>query len=102
MTNPKFSLGQVVATPGCLAALEAAGQTAPEFLARHLAGDWGGLGSEDAALNEAALTDGGRLLSSYRLRTGTKVWAITEAVGDDGERVGCGNSKPPPSLPRPV
>ncbi len=36
---PLFPLGQVVATPGALAALEKAGQLAQEFLSRHAHGD---------------------------------------------------------------
>ena len=31
----KFSLGQIVATPGALGALQRAGQSVQEFLARH-------------------------------------------------------------------
>ena len=34
-----FTLGQVVATPGALAALEKTGQSPAEFLARHVQGD---------------------------------------------------------------
>ena len=34
--KPKFELGQIVATPGCLEALARAGQTPQELLARHL------------------------------------------------------------------
>ena len=52
VTNPKFQPGEVVASPGCLAALEAAGQTVQEFLIRHQSGDWGELSSADAALND--------------------------------------------------
>jgi hypothetical protein len=37
-----FSLGRIVATPGALRALEHANQSAAIFLARHVAGDWGG------------------------------------------------------------
>ena len=33
-----------------------------------------------------ALRTGSRVLSSYRLPGGEKVWIITEAVGDDGRR----------------
>lgn len=40
--KPLFPLGQVVATPGALAALENAGQAPFEFLMRHACGDWGG------------------------------------------------------------
>ena len=34
--KPLFDLGQLVATPGALAALEKAGQNAMEFLSRHV------------------------------------------------------------------
>jgi crotonobetainyl-CoA:carnitine CoA-transferase CaiB-like acyl-CoA transferase len=37
--KPLFALGQVVATPGALAALEKAGQQPGDFLARHVSGD---------------------------------------------------------------
>ena len=30
--------------------------------------------------------DGSRILSAFRLKTGVKVWVLTEAVGDDGKR----------------
>lgn len=78
--QPLFSLGQVVATPGALAALAKAGQSPPEFLARHVRGDWGELSEEDRKENEFSLELGFRLLSSYRTNAGdTKVWVITEA-----------------------
>lgn len=86
MTTPKFSLGQVVARPGALEALAAAGQTADELLARHLARDWGDLEDEDKRLNDEALLDGSRLLSAYVLTTGEKLWVITEAEDDEGRR----------------
>jgi hypothetical protein len=75
----KFSLGQVVATPGALAALADAGQTPHEFIARHATGDWGELDDDDRCENERSLRDGCRLLSAYLLRNGTKIWVITEA-----------------------
>jgi hypothetical protein len=50
-----------------------------DFLFRHLDGDWGDLSPEDIAENELSLQHGWRLLSSYRLSDGTKVWIITEA-----------------------
>lgn len=86
MPMPKFELGKSVATPGALDALAEAGQAAGELLDRHLAGDWGDLDPEDVALNDAALIDGSRILSAYNLRTGIKVWVITEAADDDGRR----------------
>jgi hypothetical protein len=75
-----FSLGQVVATPGALAALEKAGQTPKEFLARHARGDWGELCEEDRKENQFSLKRGFRLLSSYRTNAGdAKLYVITEA-----------------------
>jgi hypothetical protein len=73
-----FCSGQIVATPGALAALEEANQTANEFLSRHLQGDWGDLCEDDKTANQEALEQGLRLLSSYT--TGhRKLWIITEA-----------------------
>lgn len=81
-----FKLGQVVATPGALAALEKAEQSPWEFLSRHIVGDWGDLDDEDKALNDEAVKDGSRILSAYFLKDGTKVWVITDAADDDGQR----------------
>jgi hypothetical protein len=74
-----FPLGQIVATPGALAALERAKQTAACFLARHATGDWGGLDPADIAENEYSMAHGFRLLSSYQTGAGEKLWIITEA-----------------------
>jgi hypothetical protein len=82
----KFSLGRIVATPGALEALRDAGQDAGVFLARHVTGDWGDLGSEDRQANDAALIDGSRLLSAYQTRKGEKIWIITEATNEFGLR----------------
>jgi hypothetical protein len=85
-TTKKFSLGRIVSTPGALEALQAAGQSAHEFLSRHVTGDWGDLDDEDKALNDAALVDGSRLLSAYQTRKGAKLWIITEGMNDAGLR----------------
>ena len=75
----RFSVGQVVGTPGALQALEEAGQHPVELLARHVTGDWGDLCDEDKAENELSVEQGFRVLSAYQLQTGVKVWVITEA-----------------------
>ena len=77
--KPLFSLGQVVATPGALEALEKAGQAPSDFLDRHVRGDWGDVCQEDAEANEQSLKDGTRLLSSYRTKLNVKLWIISEA-----------------------
>jgi len=85
-TKPKFNPGVLLATPGASEAFEKNGQTPFEFLKRHVNGDWGDLDGEDRQANEQALVDGSRLLSAYRLKDATKVWCITEAVGENGRR----------------
>jgi len=74
----RFPLGQIVATPAAIDALDRSGDDAATFLQRHLAGDWGGVPPEDAATNEIALTDGDRVLSAYGPSGGGRVWVITE------------------------
>jgi hypothetical protein len=74
-----FLLGQVVATPGALEALEAAGQDPAELLRRHVTGDWGDVPPEDAQENELSVQQGFRILSAYTLTTRVKIWIITEA-----------------------
>jgi hypothetical protein len=87
MNNSKFSLGQVVATPGALEALNDSGQSPSDFLSRHARGDWGEeLCDEDRNLNDQALVDGSRILSVYRTSKNAKVWIITEAANDNGQR----------------
>jgi hypothetical protein len=77
--KPLFDLGQLVATPGALTALEKAGQNPMEFLSRHVTGDWGEIPEEDRKENQFGLKQGVRLLSSYRTTAGDRVWVITEA-----------------------
>ena len=76
---PLFPVGQIVATPGALAALERAKQPPTCFLDRHAIGDWGELEQLDVAENEYSMLHGLRLLSSYQTDAGEKVWIITEA-----------------------
>lgn len=81
-SNPpraRFSLGQVVATPGAIGALEQAGLDAPTLLARHQSGDWGDVGTEDHAENELALGRHLRIFSVYRLSAQVTIWIVTEA-----------------------
>jgi len=74
-----FPLGQVLATPSALIALEVAGHDAAVFLGRHLQGDWGELDPPDWQANDQALAHSGRILSVYTLRDGQQLWIITDA-----------------------
>lgn len=84
-THARFRLGQIVATPGALSALEKSGQSPFQFLSRHVRGDWGEVCEEDGKLNDAAVAHEGdeerqyRVLSAYRTRAGERMWVITEA-----------------------
>ena len=79
LNKPKFELGQVVATPGALAALEQSNESAATFISQHHTGCWGDVCEEDAAANEQALIDGERILSVYHTSKGEKLYVITEA-----------------------
>jgi hypothetical protein len=81
-----FPLGQIVSTPGAMAACS------PDYLYRclfrHSRGDWGNVCKEDAASNRKAVSkDGGRILSAYPIDPAkpckgfgkNTFWIITEA-----------------------
>ena len=83
----RFSLGQVLATPGALEVLQRNNVTGLDYLRRHASCDWGILCDEDKKANEDALKTGARLMSAYFLPDETKLWVITEAADDAGARV---------------
>lgn len=73
-------VGIITATPGALRLLRIEGKEPADLLDRHVMGDWGDLGLEDSLANFEALTNGTRVLSSYKLNAqGDAVWIITEA-----------------------
>ena len=92
-TDPltKFSLGQIVATRGAIGLAQIHQISLRQLLFRHAVGDWGELCHEDQQANFSALAHGGRLMSSYVIRTASpnhsarseqcevKFWIITEA-----------------------
>lgn len=78
-TQKLFPLGQIVATPGAIEALEKAQTSPSELLTRHVAGDFGQVDAEDWQTNLDAIQEDARILSAYRLKTGEKLWIITEA-----------------------
>ena len=86
VTTPKFPCGRLLITPGAQQALAATGENVWTYFARHAQGDWGEVDAEDAAANDEALKDGSRILSAYHLKDGTKIWVITEAEDDNGQR----------------
>lgn len=77
--KPLLALGQTVATPGALAAMQQLEVSPLALLSRHQRGDCGDLGEEDKQTNEQALACGGRVFSSYQVAEAVKFWVITEA-----------------------
>ena len=75
----RFLLGTRTATPAALEAIEAAGDGILNIFARHESGDWGVVCDVDSFSNEEAIRDGNRIMSAYILKTGVKIWVITEA-----------------------
>ena len=86
-TAPLFELGSIVATQGAFSAFTSLPNLMTECLARHARGDWGTVCEDDKALNDAAVQDGGRILSAYPIDPAkpsaghgqNTVWVITEA-----------------------
>ena len=82
LDQARFPLGQLAATPGALELLEQYHVSLFDLLGRHVKGDWGDVGVEDAQANDQALINGYRVLSCYTLVPGdpdTRVWVISEA-----------------------
>lgn len=76
MSKHLFPLGDIVITPG---AGEVFRMRDPlPYVERHVSGDWGNVGKEDAAENDLSVREGFRILSSYKV-DGVTVWIITEA-----------------------
>ena len=86
VSKPDFSIGKLLATPAALEALQVADVDLIDLVERHICKDWGDLSDEDKRLNNEALHDGSRILSAYILPTDVKIWIITEAADDRGER----------------
>jgi hypothetical protein len=78
-SNMLFPLGQIVATPGALQALERAEQLPGEFLARHVSGDWGDVPEADKQENDFSVQYGFRILSAYTTSADETIWVLTEA-----------------------
>ena len=75
----RFELGLATITAGALEVLGSLEVSPSELLERHASGDWGEVPLADARENELALEHGFRVMSSYPLSGGVRVWVITES-----------------------
>ncbi len=97
--KPLFTLGQVVATPGALQAIEASGDSLFTYLSSHQSGDWGDVDPDDQKEKLLSLEHGFRLMSMFTLSiTGGKIWMFINLYFaarrislhvDEGEMVRC-------------
>ena len=77
---PRFPLGETIITRGAKQKIDTV--QARLALARHASGDWGEMDQDDRRLNNAALENGGRLVSIYKTAAGVRFYVITEAERD--------------------
>ena len=63
---------------GAMEALVETEQDPVELILRHMIGDWVNLDDEDKKENELSAKEGFRILSADELKSGLKVWVITE------------------------
>ena len=73
-----FALGRTVATARAVRVAEQNGVDLGELVLRHQHGDWGEIHREDRGLNEAAILDGERIFSVYRVSPYRTFWVITQ------------------------
>ena len=87
--KPLFDLGQLVATPGALTALEKSGQSPMDFISRHVTGDWGELAEDDRKENQLSVEKGFRILSSYKTNAGetTLTGLLAQFIPEDERSV---------------
>jgi hypothetical protein len=80
LSCPLFPLGRVMATPGAIGVISRTETNALSLLRRHQCGDWGAVCDADKRANDAALTNGTRILSAYVVGARQeKLWLISEA-----------------------
>ena len=75
-SGSRFPLGRRVITSGARASLT--DDDIYNALCRHEAGDWGTVTKKDWTLNNNAIKNGERVVSSYLASNGEKFWIITE------------------------
>ena len=80
-----FDPGSIVSTPAALRFCQRHKIDMLGLVARHSQADWGEMSSDDLLANDVALVDGSRLFSSYTFPAG-KIWVVSDATDDDGNR----------------
>ena len=76
VTGQLFPFGQVAITAAAMQAISP--EDAADGLSRHASGDWGTVCGDDWKSNDLALSEFGRILSTYKAKDQTVFWIITE------------------------
>jgi len=74
----RFPTGTIIATQRAGDALVQAGIAGLQLVDRHVRGDWGDISPEGREENDRARRGAGRIISSYTLSTGVRLWVLTE------------------------
>lgn len=85
----RFELGELVVTPAALELLNISDTSPLDIIHRHGALDPGDLPACDVRANAEALKSGARIMSAFTVSVdglAHKVWAITDAEGENGRR----------------
>lgn len=75
----RFPLGRLYLTQGAIEALEDAGQSAQDFISRHVRLEQGELCDEDHRENLFSVDKPLRIFSAFKTARDEKLWVITEA-----------------------
>lgn len=76
VTGQLFRFGKVAITAAAMQAISP--EDAADGLSRHAFGDWGTVCKDDWDSNDLALSEFGRILSTYEAKDQTVFWIITE------------------------
>lgn len=74
-----FPLGRVQASGGAIAVLAESEEDAITYLVKHVTGDWSEMDEEDLQENRYSVDKRLRIFSAYQLKSGVRIWIITEA-----------------------
>lgn len=84
---PLFDLGMTVGTPAAIKLLDELQILPAKYFRHHAQGTWGRLNASDRAKNDAAIIDGGPIVSSYAIKGSQGIFVITDAINEDGIRL---------------
>jgi hypothetical protein len=86
-SEPLFDLGITVGSPAAIALLGERQVLPSTHLRYHAHGVWGRLNAANRAKNDAAILDGGPIVSSYAIKGSQGIVVITDAIDEDGIRL---------------